>query len=365
MFDIFAGRLRAIRAEMMAPEGLVNAHEYPSWEVMKKIVAKLARQDKQSQYQPCAGVWDDQFDMMPWDDNSPTLAFRRNLQRQNIRAIDCGLRPTATSRECEEMEEYEEADTHSCEEMEEYEEADTHSCISMASNSGGEFVEVLDVVSESEMYGNEAAASASARRRRKMEPEAPGLISLFVDDRQTADSTAANQDEAAAAAAAATSHDTDDIDASTAQDEASSDVQYSVSDPSTTVQDEANSGVQYYLVPDDDDDDDEEEEEEDEDEDEDEDDEFEDENDVDVDIDEANNLPIADEDDEVMREYRNIVSEVEQLERGLQLEICLLLNPLFTGKTLSHKRFRIIIFCKERNSKEILLLWGLFISKNL
>lgn len=69
---------------------------------------------------------------------------------------------------------------------------------------------------------------------------------------------------------------------------------------------EENDDVQYYLVQGEDDDED----------DDDEDDEDE-ENDVDVDNDDNINIDNGDEDDEVMREYRDILTEVQQLERGL------------------------------------------------
>ncbi|VDK85464.1 unnamed protein product [Litomosoides sigmodontis] len=274
------GRLRALRAETLVPKGLLNANEYPSWDAMNKVIMKLWRSAKRAHDAGIEGS--DRVGCKDWWRNiPPPSATRRSIKAGNCGSTNYSLHTEGSG------------------EVEEPDDDDDQSCISMDASGEDGCLELLDVVSESEIYTtDQEPAPSGSFERDNVVPEPPEQISLF-SNRSDSSKCILRQD----------SHNLSTL--------------RSVGDGKTTdafmPNSEENSDVQYYLLQDYDDDDDDDDNNAGSDDDGDGDEngerDDEDENDNDVDVDNVDQVNIDNADDEVMREYNDVLTEVDRLER--------------------------------------------------
>ncbi|CAG9531234.1 unnamed protein product [Cercopithifilaria johnstoni] len=289
------GRLRALRAESLAPKGLLNADEYPTWDTMNKVIMKLWRSAKRAHDAGIEGI--DRVGSKDWWRNiPPPSATRRSAKKKNYDTTNYSFR-TEGSGELEELDD----------------DDGDQSCISMAASGENGCLELLDVVSESEIYttDQEPAPSVSFEGDNIM-PEPPEQISLF-SNRSDPGKCMLHQDNHISLSALPSDGDEKTPDAFARDGE-------------------ENSDVQYYLLQDYDDDDDDDDDNDDDDDDDDDNDggddddddggedrdrngDDEDDNDNDVDVDNVDQVTVDNADDEVMREYNDVLTEVDRLER--------------------------------------------------
>ncbi|VDM98806.1 unnamed protein product [Thelazia callipaeda] len=296
------GRLRALRAVSLAPEGLVNADEYPSWDTMYRIIMKLWRNAKRAHE---AGL--------------------EVADRVGIRDWWRKIPPPVAKRKIKKLQNYD--DIHALYQVDVLEES-----ISMANSDENESVDLLDVVSESEIYSAADQEPSIQRKKfalqsfsRNSAPEPPERISLFSN---ASDSGKQISQDSHSSVTASNDINNKIIDLFENDSEENGDLQYYVlqeyDDDDYDNEDDEN-----------DNDDDEEEEEDDDDNNDDDDDDYDDDdyddddenngsedreasdesdNDRDINVDSIDQFNV-DIDNEVMREYNDILAEVDRLEQ--------------------------------------------------
>ncbi|KAM3727583.1 Replicase polyprotein 1a [Dirofilaria immitis] len=289
------GRLRALRAESLVPKGLLNADEYPTWETMNKVIMKLWRSAKRAHDAGIENI--DRVGSKDWWRNiPPPSSSRRGMKKENYDNANYTFRPEGSGG------------------IEELDDDGDGSCISMAAGAEDGCLELLDVVSESEVYTtDQEPAPSGSFERNDIVPEPPEQISLF-SNRSDPNKRILHQDN--------------HVNLSTLPNDASRKAM-----DVFMRNNEENTDVQYYLLQgyDEDDDDDNEDDDDDGDDDNgngdgndddgdgDEDrernDDDEDDNDNDVDVDNVDQVNVDNADDEVMREYNDVLTEVDRLER--------------------------------------------------
>ncbi|VDK77406.1 unnamed protein product, partial [Onchocerca ochengi] len=95
------GRLRALRAESLAPKGLLNADEYPTWETTNKVIMKLWRSAKREHDAGIENI--DRVGSKDWWRNiPPPSATRRGVKRENYDTANYTFRPEGSG-EVEEL----------------------------------------------------------------------------------------------------------------------------------------------------------------------------------------------------------------------------------------------------------------------
>ncbi|KAL3990429.1 hypothetical protein ACH3XW_31740 [Acanthocheilonema viteae] len=281
------GRLRALRAESLVPKGLLNADEYPTWDTMNKVIMKLWRSAKRAYDAGIESI--DRVGSKDWWRNiPPPSAARKSTKRENYDTANYSFQ------------------TEESGEIEELDDDGDQSCISMAASGEDGCLELLDVVSESEIYTtDQEPAPSGSYERDDIVPEPPEQISLF-SNRSDPDKSMLHQDNHITLSALPSDGDEKIADTFVRNSEENSDVQYYL--------------LQGYDDDDDDDDNDDDNDDDDNDDDGDGDEDKdrnddEDENDNDVDVDNVDQINIDNADDEVMREYNDVLTEVDRLER--------------------------------------------------
>ncbi|VDM15247.1 unnamed protein product [Wuchereria bancrofti] len=85
------GRLRALRAESLAPKGLLNSDEYPTWDMMNKVIMKLWRSAKRAHDAGIENI--DRVGSKDWWRNiPPPSATRRGIKRGNYDTTNYSFR---------------------------------------------------------------------------------------------------------------------------------------------------------------------------------------------------------------------------------------------------------------------------------
>uniref|UniRef100_A0A158Q7B1 ANK_REP_REGION domain-containing protein n=1 Tax=Elaeophora elaphi TaxID=1147741 RepID=A0A158Q7B1_9BILA len=156
------GRLRALRAESLVPKGLLNADEYPTWDMMNKVIMKLWRSAKRAHDAGVEGAIDRVGSKDWWRNIPPPSTSRRSTKRESYDTADYSFQTEGSG------------------EMEELDDDGDRSCISMAGSGEDGCLELLDVVSESEIYTtDQEPAPSGSFDRDSIVPEPPEEISLF------------------------------------------------------------------------------------------------------------------------------------------------------------------------------------------
>ncbi|KAK6113545.1 hypothetical protein QQG55_52075 [Brugia pahangi] len=282
------GRLRALRAESLAPKGLLNSDEYPTWDVMNKVIMKLWRSAKRAHDAGIENI--DRVGSKDWWRNiPPPSAARRGIKRGNYDTANYSFRNERSG------------------EVEELDDDGDQSCISGGGSGENGCLELLDVVSESEIYTtDQEPAPSGSFERDSIVPEPPEQISLF-SNRIEPGKRLLHQGNHVSLSVLPGDRDEKATDGFLRNSE-------------------ENSDVQYYLLQDYDDGDDDDDDNGDGDGDGDDDDDIgdgdedrdrdgNDDNDNDVDVDNVDQVNIDNADDEVMREYNDVLTEVDRLER--------------------------------------------------
>ncbi|VDO49469.1 unnamed protein product [Brugia timori] len=225
-----------------------------------------------------------------WRNIPPPSATRRGMKRGNYDTANYSFRNEGSNFSGE---------------VEELDDDGDQSCISGAGSGENGCLELLDVVSESEIYTtDQEPAPSGSFERDSIVPEPPEQISLF-SNRTEPGKRVLQQGNHVSLSVLPGDRDEKATDGFLRNGEENCDVQYYL--------------LQDYDDGDDDDDDNGDGDDDDDigDGDEDRDRDGNDDNDNDVDVDNVDQINIDNADDEVMREYNDVLTEVDRLERSL------------------------------------------------